>query len=335
MRSTLTLSLALCVSLLAGGADAGPRLDAIKARGVLTCGLGDNVAGFSQHESGKNWRGFDVDLCRAMAAAILGDAAKAAFRPIDVLPRFLQSPDIDVVLRGLTWTFGREARSDVRFGPIVLYDGQTFLVPKRLNIQTPEQLSGRPICVSTDVEFMTQLQAYFRARNLTLRTVATARRPEAEDAFFAGRCDAMAADASELAEAVIAKAPQPDDFTILPQQITREPLAPFMRNDDAQFFDAVRWTIFALINAEELGITQANVDQMRMSDNLEVRRFFAPPPVGTPSVVAGWTYNIVKAVGNYGEIYDRHLGAQSRAKLARGQNRLWTQGGLMYAPPNR
>lgn len=329
------LALAAFLSLFAGGATAGPRLDAIKANGVLTCGLGDNVAGFSQHDSGKNWKGFDVDLCRAMAAAILGDPAKTAFRPIDVLPRFLQSPDIDVVLRGLTWTFGREAQSNVRFGPIVFYDGQTFLVPKRLNIQTPEQLSGKLICVSTDVEFMTQLQAYFRARNLTLRTLATALRPEAEDAFFAGQCDAMAADASELAEAVIAKAQQPDDFVILPQQITKEPLAPFMRNDDAQFFDAVRWTIFALINAEELGITQANVDQMRMSDNIEVRRFFATAPPGTPSVTGAWTYNMIKAVGNYGEIYDRHLGAQSRAKLARGLNRLWTQGGLMYAPPNR
>jgi general L-amino acid transport system substrate-binding protein len=328
-------ALAVCASLLAGAATAGPRLDAIKANGLVTCGLGDNVAGFSQHDSGKNWRGFDVDLCRAMAAAILGDPAKAAFKPIDVLPRFLQSPDIDVVLRGLTWTFGREAQSNVRFGPIVFYDGQTFLVPKRLNIQTPEQLSGKLICVSTDVEFMTQLQAYFRARNLTLRTLATALRPEAEDAFFAGQCDAMAADASELAEAITAKAQQPDDYAILPQQITKEPLAPFMRNDDAQFFDAVRWTIFALINAEELGITQANVDQMRMSDNIEVRRFFAPPPPGTPSVTGAWTYNIIKAVGNYGEIYERHLGAQSKAKLARGLNRLWTQGGLMYAPPNR
>jgi len=335
MRATLTAALALCLSLGASGADAGPRLDAIKSKGLVTCGLGDNVAGFSQHESGKNWRGFDVDLCRAVAAAILGDPAKAAFAPLDVLPRFLQSNDIDVVLRGLTWTFGREARSDVRFGPIVFYDGQTFLVPKSANIQTAEQLSGKLICVSTDVEFMTQLQAYFRARNLTLRTLATALRPEAEDAFFASRCQAMAADASELAEAVIAKAPQPDDFEILPQQITKEPLAPFMRNDDAQFFDAVRWTIFALINAEELGITQANVDRMRTSGNLEVRRFFAPPPAGVTSVGRSWTYDIIKSVGNYGEIYDRHLGSQSRAKLARGMNRLWTQGGLMYAPPNR
>jgi general L-amino acid transport system substrate-binding protein len=199
----------------------------------------------------------------------------------------------------------------------------------------PEQLSGKLICVSTDVEFMTQLQAYFRARNLTLRTRATALRPEAEDAFFAGECEAMAADASELAEAIIAKAPRPDDFAILPQQLTKEPLAPFMRNDDAQFFDAVRWTIFALINAEELGITQANVDRMRMSDNLEIRRFFAAPPAGVTSVGRAWTYDIIKSVGNYGEIYDRHLGTQSRAKLARGMNRLWTEGGLMYAPPNR
>ena len=334
MRSTLTAALALCLSLGASVADAGPRIDAIKSKSVVTCGLGDNVAGFSQHESGKNWRGFDVDLCRAVAAAILGDPAKAAFTPLDVLPRFLQSNDIDVVLRGLTWTFGREARSDVRFGPIVFYDGQTFLVRKSLNIQTPDQLSGKLICVSTDVEFMTQLQAYFRARNLTLRTRATPLRPEAEDAFFAGECEAMAADASELAEAIIAKAPQPDDYAILPQQLTKEPLAPFMRNDDAQFFDAVRWAIFALINAEELGITQANVDQMRMSDNIEVRRFFAPPPAGA-SVVNGWTYTIIKAVGNYGEIFDRHLGSQSRAKLVRGMNRLWKDGGLMYAPPIR
>jgi general L-amino acid transport system substrate-binding protein len=334
MRTILTASLALCVLLCASVADAGPRLDAIKSRGTVTCGLGDNVAGFSQHNSGKDWKGFDVDLCRAIAAAILGDATKVAFRPIDVLPRFLQSNDIDVVLRGLTWTFGREIRSDVRFGPIVLFDGQTFLVPKRLNVQTPEQLSGKLICVSTDVEFMTQLQAYFRARNLVLRTLATPLRPQAEDAFFAGQCDAMAADSSELAEAIIAKAPQADDYTILPQQITKEPLAPFMRNDDAQFFDAVRWAIFALINAEELGITQANVDQMRMSDNIEVRRFFAPPPAGA-SVVNGWTYNIIKSVGNYGEIFDRHLGSQSRAKLTRGMNRLWKDGGLMYAPPIR
>jgi general L-amino acid transport system substrate-binding protein len=333
-RPFLTVSLALSLSLCASVADAGPRFDSIKARGAVTCGLGDNVAGFSRHDAGKNWSGFDVDLCRAIAAAVLGDPAKVSFRPIDVLPRFLQSQDIDVVLRGLTWTFGREIRSDVRFGPIVLYDGQTFLVPKRLNITTPEQLSGKVICVSTDVEFMTQLQAYFRARNLTLRTLATALRPEAEDAFFGGQCDAMAADASELAEAVIAKAKQPDDFTILPQQITKEPLAPFMRNDDTQFFDAVRWTIFALINAEELGITKANVDQMRMSENIDVRRFFAAPPPGA-SVVPGWTYTIVKAVGNYGEIYDRHLGSGSRAKLARGMNRLWKDGGLMYAPPIR
>jgi general L-amino acid transport system substrate-binding protein len=335
IRSIRTLSIALCLSLCASAADAGARLDAIRARGALTCGLGDNVAGFSRHDGGKNWSGFDVDLCRAMAAAILGDPAKAAFKPIDVLPRFLQSPDIDVVLRGLTWTFGREARSEVRFGPIVLYDGQTFLVPKRLNIQTPDQLSGKLVCVSTDVEFVPQLQAYFRARNLTLRTLLKPLRPQAEDAFFAGECDAMAADASELAEAVIAKAPQPDDFAILPQQITKEPLAPFMRNDDAQFFDAVRWTIFALINAEELGITQANVDQMRASDNIEVRRFFAPPPPGVTSLVPAWTYTIVKSVGNYGEIYERHLGSGSRAKLARGMNRLWRDGGLMYAPPNR
>lgn len=325
----------LCAGLLFGSAQAGERLDAIKARGFLTCGIGANVPGFSQRDASGNWHGFDVDLCKAVAAGIFGDAAKIRFKPIDTLVNFMADREIDLVLRGLTWTSGREISGALRFGPIILYDGQGFLVPKKLNISSPEQLSGKPICVSTDAAFLTGIRTYFRNRNLTLKAVIKERRALAEDAFFAGECDAMTADASELAEAVIGKAPQADDYVILSQQITKEPLAPLLRKDDAQFLDAVRWAIFALINAEELGIRADNADKMRASEDPDVKLFFAPAPQNTPGLSPNWTSAIVKAVGNYGEIFDRNLGAKARAKLPRGLSRLWIDGGVLYAPPIR
>ena len=337
MSTIKRLALLVCAALPFGSAEAeaGARLDAIKARGVLTCGVGIEVAGFSKRDASGVWRGFDVDLCRAMAAAILGDAGKIAFKGIDTLPNFLKDDSIDVILRGLTWTYGREASGPLRYGPIVFYDGETFLVPKRLNAKTAADLSGKTICVSRDVEFVPTLQYYFTTRKLQLKALVTDTRPQAEDAFFAGRCDAMTADASELAEAVIAKAKNPDDFTILPDQITKEPLAPLLRKGDEQFFDAVRWTLFALINAEELGITATNLEAMRASTDPDIRRFLMAPAAGAANLAPGWTAAAVKAGGNYGEIYERHLGQQSRAKLFRGLNRLWSAGGLMYAPPVR
>ena len=212
------------------------------------------------------------------------------------MPEFALGYRFDIVLRGLTWTYGREARSELRFGPIVFYDGETFLVPKRLNVQTAEQLSGKTICVSRDVEFVPALQYYFRTHKLTLNALVTDTRSQAEDAFFAGRCDAMTADASELAEAVIAKAPQADDYAILPQQMTKEPLSPLLRKGDDQFLDAVRWTVFTLINAEELGITAANLESMRASDDPDIRRFLAAPASGAASLRPGWTAAVVKIV---------------------------------------
>ncbi len=333
--NSLAIAVCTCALLLAGAVQAGVRLDAIKARGVLTCGVGIEVAGFSKRDAAGRWQGFDVDLCRAFAAAILGDPNKIAIKGIDTLPNFLRDDTIDVVLRGLTWTYGREAPGQLRYGPIYFYDGQTFLVPKRLNVKTAADLSGKTICVSRDVEFVPTLQYYFRTQNLQLKALVTDFRPAAEDAFFAGRCDAMAADASELAEAVIAKAPNPDDYTILPEQLTKEPLAPLMRKGDEQFLDAVRWTIFALINAEELGITRANLESLRTAEHPDIRRFLLAPAAGAAGLPVGWTASVIKAGGNYGEIYDRHLGANSRVKLFRGQNRIWSQGGLMYAPPLR
>jgi general L-amino acid transport system substrate-binding protein len=322
-----------CLVLTSAAAEAGERLDAIRQRGYLACGVGANVPGFSQMDARGGWRGFDVDLCKAVAAAIFGNAEKIRFKAIDTLDNFLKDPGLDLVFRGLTWTSGREIPGNLRFGPTVFYDGQGFLVPKKLNIADPEALSGKPICVSTDAAFLTGLRVYFRNRNLPLKAVVKARRAEAEDAFFKGECEAMTADASELAEAVIGKAPRPEEFTILPQQISKEPLSPLLRKGDDQFFDAVRWAIFALVDAEELGITSANVERMRASDDPDIRFFFAAK--ASPGLSANWTAETVKAAGNYGEIYERNLGDQSRAKLPRGLSRLWTKGGLLYAPPIR
>ncbi len=327
----------LCALMLlfAGKAEAGTQLDAVRQKGFLTCGVGANVPGFSTRDANGVWRGFDIDICKAVAAGIFGDAAKIRFKPIDTLTNFAADRDIDLVLRGLTWTSGRELPGALRFGPILLYDGQGFLVPRKLNVTSPDALSGKSICVSTDAAFLTGLRVYFRNRNLVLKAVVKDRRAQAADAFFAGECDAMSADASELAEAIIEKAPRPEEFVILPQQISKEPLAPLLRKGDEQFFDAVRWAIFALIDAEELGIDSANLEHMRVSEDPDVRFFFAPAPQGTPGLSPGWTASIIRAVGNYGEIFHRNLGDKSRAKLPRGLSRLWNEGGLLYAPPIR
>ena len=336
LTGALAAALGASLLLLAGGAaEAGERLDAVKQRGSLNCGVGANVPGFSQQGANGAWRGFDVDICRSIAAAIFGDASKIAFKPIDTVENFLKTSDIDLVLRGLTQTFGREVAGALRFGPVLLYDGQGFLVPKKLGIANPDALSGKSICVSTDAAFLAGLRNYFRQRNLTLKAVVKARRAEAEDAFLAGECEAMTADASELAEALIGKAPHPDDFVILPQQISKEPLAPLLRKGDDQFFDVVRWAIFASIDAEELGATSANIARMRTSEDPDIKFFLAAPPMGASGLHAAWTYAIVRDVGNYGEIYERNLGEKSRARLPRGLSRLWNQGGVLYAPPIR
>jgi len=330
------LALCACVLLLASGAaEAGERLDSIRQRGALTCGVGANVPGFSQRDARGAWRGFDTDICRAIAAAIFGDARKIVFKPIDTVENFIRDRDIDLVLRGLTWTFGRETPGELRFGPIVLYDGQGFLVPRKLNLASPDALSGKTICVSTDAAFHTGLRNYFREHRLVLKAVLKEKRSEAADAFFAGQCDAMTADASELAEVLIGRAPHPEDFIILPQEISKEPLAPLLRKGDDQFFDIVRWAIFALIDAEELGIDQANVERRRASDEPDVKSFFAAPAGGASGFASGWSAAIVRDTGNFGEIYERNLGAKSPAKLPRGLSRLWSEGGLLYAPPIR
>lgn len=325
------LALTLTSALFAAHASAGERLDSIRQKGFLTCGVGADVPGFSQRKADGQWAGFDVDICKAIGAVIFGVPGKVVFRPIDTLETFRRENDIDVVLRGLTWTSGRETQGNLRFGPIVLYDGQSFLVPKKLNITKPEELSGRSICVSTDAAFLGGLRNYFREHNLMLKAVIKDHRADSEAALFAGQCDAMTADASELAEALIGRAAHPEDYVILPQQISKEPLAPLLRKGDDEFYDAVRWAVFALIDAEELGISSANLESQRMREDPDGRAFFTAPMSGNRELAKGWAAAAVAASGNYGEIFDRNLGA----RLGRNLNKSWTQGGLFYAPPIR
>lgn len=329
------LALILSSALFAANASAGERLDSIRQKGFLTCGVGADVPGFSQHKPDGSWVGFDVDICNAIGAVIFGAPGKVVFRPIDTLETFRRENDIDVVLRGLTWTSGRETQGNLRFGPIVLYDGQSFLVPKKLNITKPDELSGRPICVSTDAAFIGGVRSYFREHNLMLKAVIKDHRAESEAALFAGQCDAMTADASELAEVLIGRAAHPEDYIILPQQISKEPLAPLLRKGDDEFYDAVRWAVFALINAEELGITSANLESQRMREDPDGRAFFTAPMTANRALARGWAAAAVAVSGNYGEIFERNLGQLSRARLGRNLNKNWSQGGLFYAPPIR
>src|SRR5437588_1430468 len=317
------LAFLFCLTLLPGYAAAGERLDAIRQKGSLTCGVGADVPGFSQRSANGQWSGFDVDLCKAIAAAIFGQPDKVVFRAIGTVDTFLKERDIDVVLRGLTWTSGRETgTAQLRFGPIVLFDGQAFLVRKNLNVASPEALSGRRICVSTDAAFVAGLRNYFREHQLMLRAVIKDHRAETETALFAGECDAMTADASELAEALIGRAKSPQDFVILPQQISKEPIAPLLRKGDDEFFDAVRWAIFALIDAEELGITSANAANIGSSDDPDRKAFFTAAALPNRALAPGWPVAaVISAGGNYEEVFERNLGAKSKARLGRGLSR--------------
>jgi general L-amino acid transport system substrate-binding protein len=316
-------------------AQAGARLDAIRARGTLNCGVAINEPGMALRDAKGNYTGFEADFCRAVAIAIFG-TPKVAFKPTTTLQDFLRSDEIDVVFRGLSWTYARETAANIRFGPVYLHDGQTFLVRSNAPVQRLADLSRRSICVSSDrfADFYPPLERSFRANGIALNAQRLHTRAEAEQAFFAGKCDAVTADATELAVAVNAKRAAPGTYRILPEQITKEPLAPLLRKGDDQFFDIVRWAVFAPIAAEELGITRTNLDSVRSSRDPDIAAFFAPPPPGSP-LAPGWSAAVIRILGNYGEMFSRHLGAGSPAGLPRGLNRLPAQGGILYAPPLR
>jgi general L-amino acid transport system substrate-binding protein len=328
----------LCLAPVAAGA--GPRLEGIRKRGAVTCGVHPIVPGFAEVDDDGRYTGLEIDICRALSAAIFGTPDKVNFVTVLTIADFQGNPDIDVVIRRLTWELGREAPLGLLFGPITFYDGQGFLVPKAMGATSARQLGGVDLCVAGGTTFESNAAAYFEAQKLAFKKVALGS-PYAFDeiaqAIGAGRCRAYTADVSELG-AVRSRLPRPAAFDILPEQIAREPLAPLVRQDDPQFFSILRWTIFALINAEELGVTSQNAETMRKtSASADVKRLLGVSAGNGQALGLSetWAYDAIRSLGNYGEIFDRNVGRNSPIKLDRGLNRLSTDGGLMYAPPLR
>ena len=329
--------LALAVIVFAHGASA-QTLKAVKQRGSLNCGAHGSLAGFGMPDAKGVWTGLDVDVCRAIAAAIFGDPNKVKFVPLTAKDRFtaLQSGEVDVLSRNTTWTLSRDTSLGLNFTGVNYYDGQGFMVHKGLKVNSALELNGASVCVQQGTTTELNLADFFRAHNMQLKTVTFATADEAVKAYDAGRCDTYTTDASGLyAERL--RLSNPDDNIVLPEIISKEPLGPAVRHGDDQWFDIVKWVLFAMVNAEELGITQKNVDSMLKSTNPAIKRF-----VGTEGnmgeqlgLTNAWAVNIIKAVGNYGESFDRNVGKDSPLKIARGLNRLWDKGGIMYAPPIR
>jgi general L-amino acid transport system substrate-binding protein len=318
---------------------AGPTLDAVRARGEVVCGVNTSLYGFSTPDEKGRWTGLDVDVCRAVAAAVLGSADKARFVPLSAQQRFtaLQSGEIDILPRNTTWTLTRDTANGLNFTMINFYDGQGFLVPKSLGVKSAKELSGATICVQTGTTTELNLADYFRANDMPFRPVTIEKYEEVTQAFLAGRCDALTSDKSQLASIRANDTPNPDDFAILPETISKEPLTPSVRQGDDQWFDIVQWVQFATVEAEERGITSKNVDEKLKSDDPNVKRMLGVTP-GMGAALGldeKWAYNAIKQVGNYGESYERNVGQGSKLKLDRGLNDLWTRGGLMYAPPIR
>ena len=306
----------------------------IRQRGTLVCGVAPGVAGFAHVDERGRYSGLDVDICRAVSAAVFGTADKVRYEPAASVDQFQRTPDIDLVSRRLTWSLQREGMG-LLFGPVMFYDGQGFLVPARHPAQQVRQLANAPICVVSSGLNESNLTIYFRMHKLTLKK-RLIQSSQAEAELSAGRCGAFTADVSELGS-LRSTMRNPGGFRILPEQISREPLAQLVRDADVDLFNVLRWTIFAMIAAEELGVTSANVAEMIKSENPDVRRLLGVTPGNGKALGLdeAWAYNVVKAVGNYGESYERNVGMASPIKLPRGVNALWSAGGLMFAPPLR
>lgn len=325
------------LACLAASAWAGT-LDEVKKRGSLICGSNPGLPGFGMPDDKGDWTGLDVDYCRALAAAILNDPTKVRFVPLNAKDRFtaLQSGEIDVLARNGTWTQSREGELGLLFTGVNYYDGQGFMVRKKLNIKSALELNGASICVQQGTTTELNLADYFRANNMKYEGVAFAAADETIKAYDSGRCDAFTTDVSQLYGERL-KLANPDDHMVLPEVISKEPLSPAVRKGDDQWFDIARWTHFAMVNAEELGVTQTNVDAMRQSNDPSIRRLLGVEGDYGKSMglSADWAYRIIKDVGNYGEVFERNLGQGSQLKIKRGLNALWSKGGLMYAPPIR
>lgn len=330
---------ALLAAAAATPASAGSTFDAVKARGTLNCGVNVGVAGFSLPDSQGVWRGLDADLCRGVAAAMFGDPSKVRFVPLTAVQRFtaLQSGEIDVLIRQTTLTMTRDTTLGLRMTVVNLYDGHGFMVRRDANVTDLKGMDGMTICLSPGTTNELVTTDTFRAANLRFTPVLQERMQDNATALQAGRCDAIGTDATQLA-ALRSQFQRPADFVILPQRFSKEPYGPVVRRDDQEWFDVIRWTVSALIQAEELGVTAGNAEEMRRtSQNPEIRRLLGADPLlgNALKLDPAWAFNAIRGIGNYGELFERHLGPNTPIGLERGMNRLWTDGGLMYAWPMR
>ncbi|BBD76973.1 amino acid ABC transporter substrate-binding protein [Hydrogenophilus thermoluteolus] len=329
---------ALAVAAVAP-AQAGETMDAIKARGEIRCGVSDGLPGFSYTDQKGVVRGIDADFCRALAAAVFGDANKVKFTPLTAKERFtaLQSGEIDVLSRNTTWTMSRDTGMGMVFpAAVVYYDGQGFLVNKKLGVKSAKELDGATVCIQAGTTTELNLADYFRTHKMQYTPITYDKSDESAKGLEAGRCDVLTSDQSQLYAQRI-KMANPDQYVVLPEVISKEPLGPVVRPGDHEWFSTVRWTHYAMLIAEELGVTSKNVDEMKKSNNPEIRRLLGVDAdfgkaIGLPQ---DWAYQVIKQVGNYGESFERNVGKGSPLKIERGLNALWTQGGLQYAPPIR
>lgn len=339
MKLLKTAATAAVLVFAAHGAQAGQTFDAVKAKGFVQCGVSTGVAGFSAADSKGQWSGIDVDMCKAIAAAMFGDANKYKVTPLTPQQRFtaLQSGEVDVLTRNTTQTLQRDTALGLNAAGVNYYDGQGFMVPKKLGVKSAKELNGATVCVQPGTTTELNLADYFRANKMQFNPVVIEKQDEVVAAFVSGRCDVFTTDASQLASVRVTQTPKPDDYVILPEIISKEPLGPVVRHGDDQWFDVVKWSLFAMIEAEEYGVTSKNVDEMLKSNNPNIKRILGVTEGGGKNlgVDEKWAYNIIKQVGNYGESFERNVGKDSPMKLERGLNALWTNGGLMYAWPIR
>jgi general L-amino acid transport system substrate-binding protein len=339
MLGSLTIASALALTGFVGVADAQTTtLSIVKERGAINCGVNHSLPGFSQSDDKGNWTGLDVDYCKAIAAAVFGDAAQVRYMPTTTTDRFtaLKSRKIDVLVRNTTWSITRESSAGLVFAGVNFYDGQGFMAKASRGAKSIKELDGATVCVSGGTTTELNLADYFKFSNMTYKPLVFETLDEVFQAYLAGRCDVCTSDQSAL-YAVRAQLPKPTDHVVLPEIISKEPLGPSVGRGDDQWLAIVKWVHFALINAEELGITQSNVDQMASSSDPEIKRFLGKDgDLGRGfGLEIGFAANIVKAVGNYGEVFERNVGSGSRLNIARGLNNLWNKGGIQYAPPFR
>ncbi|MBC8129311.1 MAG: amino acid ABC transporter substrate-binding protein [Rhizobiaceae bacterium] len=334
----LTAALGLTVAGAAVTSAPAATLDDVKSRGTLRCGVNTGLPGFASQNDAGAWQGLDVDYCKAVAAAVFGDVSKVQYVPLSAVQRFpaLQNNEIDMLARNTTWTMNRDTALGLDFAGINYYDGQGFMVKKELNINSALQLSGATVCVQSGTTTELNLADYFSANSMEFSPVVIEAQADVNAAYDSGRCDVLTTDQSGLYASRL-ELGTPDDSIVLPEIISKEPLGPAVRGGDSQWLDVVKWTHNALLNAEELGITQANVEEMKASPNPEIQRMLGVgstfgADAGLPNE---FVVSIITGVGNYGEIFERNIGASTPLGIARGQNALWTKGGLQYAPPIR